>query len=206
MKTVSSSSRSSSVPSVDTHSSLCTFTPFSCTVPVVQVTCTQASPPTPPPTHCQKHAGGSPAPWSITSVSIVVFHPAPEHQVHASSPHELGSNRGPRSNSGDPDPQWAPARSLVFHTSEAERLEARVLGFSFHHLPRRRVKAARAERLAQRSGRVMVGTQSYTLRLSSQNRLSLSRAGFFHGFALGLWKGEKNKGDAQTQTRKSRRR
>lgn len=39
----------------------------------------------------------------------------------------------------------------------------------------------------QRSGSVMVGTQSYTLRLSSQNRLSLSRAGSFHGFALGLW-------------------
>lgn len=33
----------------------------------------------------------------------------------------------------------------------------------------------------------MVGTQSYTLRLSSQNRLSLSREGSFHGFALGLW-------------------
>lgn len=39
----------------------------------------------------------------------------------------------------------------------------------------------------QRSGSVMVGTQSYTLRLSSQKRLSLSRAGSFHGFALGLW-------------------
>ncbi|KAA8592984.1 hypothetical protein FQN60_018439 [Etheostoma spectabile] len=38
----------------------------------------------------------------------------------------------------------------------------------------------------KRSGSVMVGTQSYTLRLSSQNRLSLSRAGSFHGFALGL--------------------
>lgn len=37
----------------------------------------------------------------------------------------------------------------------------------------------------------MVGTQSYTLRLSSQNRLSLSRDGFFHGFALGLWKENK---------------
>ena len=36
-----------------------------------------------------------------------------------------------------------------------------------------------------------MGTQSYTLRLSSQNRLSLSRAGFFHGFALGLWKENK---------------
>lgn len=38
----------------------------------------------------------------------------------------------------------------------------------------------------QRSGSVIVGTQSYTLRLSSQNTLSLSRAGSFHGFALGL--------------------
>lgn len=39
----------------------------------------------------------------------------------------------------------------------------------------------------QRSGSVIVGTQSYTLRLSSQKRLSLSRAGSFHGLALGLW-------------------
>lgn len=36
------------------------------------------------------------------------------------------------------------------------------------------------------SGRVMLGTQSLTLRLSSQNRLSFSKAGSFHASSLGF--------------------